>query len=260
MRFSYLSLFEPGEPKPQLGCIEEETDTHISRDNNITVRLPQTSNRGNVLGQPSVVYRTVQIDNLPSDAPMDILMPLLDTGRILSVAVDYGPTTEMTLTFLHEAAARTLVERRKEDPIIFGTQVAQVYITEPPSGALTDGQALLLKAGVTRCLHFCNMLENLTRIEFDKIVARITKAPNEEVVLYSKKDFQNGEVRMSFTSLEKAVAAKALFDSAIAHQGVGANWKWRGCVVAYVPDEGMEATGKYLARLEDENFLESSCV
>jgi hypothetical protein len=69
------------------------------------------------------------------------------------------------------------------------------------------------------------------------------------VVLYSKKDFRNGEVRMGFASLELAAAAKALFDGAVANQGVGASWKWRGCLVEYVPDEGTEATERYLARL-----------
>jgi hypothetical protein len=230
------------------------------RGKDIKVRLPGTLGGITNVEQPPVVYRTVQIDNLPSSAPMDILMPLIDTGRMLSVAVEYGLTTEMTVSFLHEAAARAFVERRKEDPIIFGTQVAQVYITEPPTGAITGGQEQLLKAGVTRCLLFSNMLENLTKVEFDKIIARIEKAPNEEIVLYSKKDFQKAEVRMGFNSLEKASLAKSLFDAAIVNQGIRANWKWRGCLVKYIPDEGTEATERYFAQLEDEKFPEPSRV
>ncbi|KAF7589985.1 hypothetical protein BBP40_003477 [Aspergillus hancockii] len=152
------------------------------------------------------VYRTVRIENLPSNPTLKQILPAV-SGEILSAHL--ADTTPITgsqtaiITFVWQSDAQRFIQTSKNG-IPFGPILARVVSVNTPTYPFSaELKRLILKEGCTRCLCVSNVRGTL-KSEIRRVLGKSVHANYIETI---QDGYAVGEIYIRFHSIKVAAAA-----------------------------------------------------
>ena len=176
-------------------------------------------------------YRTIVIDNLPSDITLAEVMQKVHGGLV--VAADLLDTTALSdcmsvmIVFLHESSATRFTDYVSAHPLHFrGHRQARVMQLETPTWPLNPRlHRAIFDHGHTRCLAVRNLSSGITYDEFRESMKR-NRFTKHDYIQSARKD-SDGTIHVVFHSVHAAGWAYAKLTT---------SRDFGGCQVAFTPD------------------------
>ncbi|RAL12029.1 uncharacterized protein BO97DRAFT_345610, partial [Aspergillus homomorphus CBS 101889] len=158
------------------------------------------------------VYRAIKVDNLPPNAALSQILPLIPgeilAARLLDTRAITGYNTAL-VTFVHQTDAESFLRTSNGSLILKSGQAKVAPIPTPSYPINADMERLIYEKGYTRVIRISNLREPLK--------GEIVRVLGNAYLLSQIESIQDGpgvgEARMRFCSIKGAAAAYVLLRS-----------------------------------------------